>query len=388
MIASVRHGLKATVHGLLGVVLATTPVIAGLQPDALLGLPAVIVPADNPLTQAKIELGKKLFMDRRLSPNDTMSCAMCHVPEQGFTVNELATSIGFEGKSLRRNAPTLLNVALQTSFLRDGAKATLEAQIWGPLLAKNEMANGSVDTVVTRINSLPDYRNLFALAFGGKAPSVVTIAQAIASYERTLLAGNSRFDRWYFGKQQEALTLQEQAGFRVFMSSGCSNCHSMDEKTATFADGRFHNTGAHGLKQQQSSQPISVQLAPGVMVTIDPRELTTVSEPEQMDEGRFEVSGNPADRHAFKTPSLRNVALTAPYMHDGSLATLEAVIDFYSLKVAGNNYRPPLLATLNLSAEEKRDLVAFLKSLTGDNVAELSRAARAAFRRGQSEAVQ
>lgn len=391
MIVLARHCLRASpkkginIHALFATLLAALPAVAGDGPATWLGLPAVIVPADNPITPAKVELGKKLFMDRRLSPNGTMSCAMCHVPEQGFTVNELATPIGFEGKSLRRNAPTLLNVALQASFLRDGSKPTLEAQVWGPMLAPNEMANRSVDAVVARINGLADYRDLFALAFDGKRPCEVTIAQAIASYERTLLAGNSRFDRWYFGKQTlvpfsgDVLTAQEQVGFAVFISSGCDVCHTLDENVAMFSDGLFHNTGAQRLKQQQASQTISVQLAPGVNVKIDPRELATVSEPEQSDDGRFEVSKNPEDRHAFKTPSLRNVALTAPYMHDGSLATLDDVIDFYSLDNAIDSDRSKLLKPTNFSMEEKRNLTAFLKSLTSDNVSELSRAARAAF---------
>ncbi len=325
-----RQALKASIRALLLACLATSSAGIGSQADARLGLPQITVPADNPITPEKIALGKKLFMDRRLSPNNTLSCAMCHVPEQGFTQNELATSVGFEGKSLRRNAPTLLNVALHDSFQRDGAKASLEEQVWGPLLAPNEMANGSVEAVVSRVKNLADYRGLFEAAFAGQTADQETIGQALASYERTLLAGDSRFDRWYFSHDATALSAEEIAGFDVFKRANCIACHTIGEHAAPFTDNRFHNTGSQAATQQQAAQPISVQLAPGVSVMVDPMNLANVSEPTQPDEGRFEVTHDPIDRHAYKTPSLRNVALTAPYMHDGSIATLARVIDFYA----------------------------------------------------------
>ena len=363
-------------HALLCALIGATSVLAGDGPNALLGLPAIVVPADNPTTSEKIALGKKLFMDRRLSLNNTLSCAMCHVPEQGFTQNELATSVGFEGKSLRRNAPTLLNVALHNSFQRDGAKASLEAQVWGPLLAHNEMANGSIDVVVARINAMPDYLGLFEQAFTGKSAAEITIGQAIASYERTLLAGDSRFDRWYFSAEANALNADEQAGFRLFIASNCNACHALDERAASFTDNRFHNTGVHAAQRRKSSRSISVQLAPGVSINVDPAALAAVSEPPMRDDGRFEVSGDPRDLHAFKTPSLRNVALTAPYMHDGSVATLEEVIGFYARQLATAN--EPFIAALEWSAQEKSDLVAFLRALTSSHAAHLSLGAREA----------
>ncbi len=348
--------------------------LAGNEPNSLLGLPTIAVPANNPITPAKIVLGKKLFMDRRLSPNNTLSCAMCHVPEQGFTQNELATSVGFEGKSLRRNAPSLLNVALHDRFQRDGAKPSLEAQVWGPLLAANEMANGTVESVVSRLKAMPDYHGLFEIAFAGRGVDEETIGQALASYQRTLLAGDSRFDRWYFGGDAAALSADEQAGFALFKRANCDACHTVDQHAAPFTDNRFHNTGIYAAKQQQSLRRIRVQLAPGVSVMVDPDDLTNVSEPEQQDEGRFEVTRDPADRHAFKTPSLRNVTLTAPYMHDGSLATLTDVIDFYAGGAgcfAGEK--------VELSSQDKRQLLAFLSSLASANSADLGQDARAAF---------
>lgn len=362
------------IHAVIAALFATAGVLAGDGPSALLGLPAVVVPADNPITLEKIALGKKLFMDRRLSPNNTLSCAMCHVPEQGFTQNELATSVGFEGKSLRRNAPTLLNVALHDSFQRDGAKASLEAQVWGPLLAANEMANGKVEVVVSRVKNLADYRGLFEAAFAGRTADQATIGQALASYERTLLAGDSRFDRWYFSHDPTALSAEEIAGFDVFKRANCIACHTIGEHAAPFTDNRFHNTGSQAATQQQASQLISVQLAPGVSVMVDPMDLANVSEPKQSDDGRFEVTGNPRDRHAYKTPSLRNVALTAPYMHDGSIATLAGVIDFYASRVGCAVERK-----VELSPQDRRQLLAFLNSLTGANAVDLGREARAGF---------
>jgi cytochrome c peroxidase len=368
------HRARASIHAVLAALLGVAPVVAGEGSHALLGLPTIKVPAENPITPAKIALGKKLFMDRRLSPNNTLSCAMCHVPEQGFTQQELATSVGFEGKSLRRNAPTLLNVTLHENFQRDGAKASLEAQVWGPLLAHNEMANGTVEAVVERLKKLPDYRGLFEAAFVGQGPNQESVGQALASYERTLLSANSRFDRWYFGHDAQALSGEEQAGFELFKRANCAACHLLNDEAAPFTDNRFHDTGVSAAKRQHATIPISVQLAPGVSININVKDLANVSEPDQADSGRFEVTQNAADQNAFKTPTLRNIALTPPYMHDGSIATLSEVIDLYALRAA---CAPG--PSLTLSANERVQLLAFLRSLTGSNVVELAADARAAF---------
>ena len=191
-----------------------------------------------------------------------------------------------------------------------------------------------------------------------------------------MLAGDSRFDRWYFGGDTNALSASEQAGFRWFISSNCNACHLIGEGDATFTDNRFHNTGIHEAKRLRSAKPISVQLAPGVNIEVDPDSLANVSEPEQQDEGRFEVSGDPRDRHAFKTPSLRNVALTAPYMHDGSIATLEEVIEYYAAAYVTQHNQPPVHAS-KWSKREKAELLEFLRGLTAENVSHLSQGARA-----------
>jgi cytochrome c peroxidase len=335
-----------------------------------LGLPPVPVPAANSLTAAKIALGRKLFYDRRLSLNSTMSCAMCHIPEQGFTSNELATAIGIEGRSVRRNAPTMLNAAYLTRLFHDGREYNLEQQIWGPLLARNEMGNPAVGTVLRRLEELPDYRDPFAAAFGGRGPSMETVGQALASYQRTLVSGDSPFDRWYYGGAGTALGQAAQRGFRLFTGkAGCAACHSIGPEHALFTDNGFHNTGI-GFRESMVGEPPSrkVAIAPGVVVDVPTAVISVVSEQAPDDLGLYEVTQDPDDRWKYRTPTLRNVALTAPYMHNGSLPTLDAVVAFYDAGGVPNEVLDPLVRPLGLSAAERADLVAFLRSLTGANV--------------------
>ena len=342
-----------------------------------LGLPPL--PVHEAATQAQIDLGRKLFMDRRLSSNNTLSCAMCHVPEQGFAAVELGTSVGMEGRSLRRNAPTVLNVAFVGAMFHDGRSPTLESQAWEPLLNPIEMGNSSAEALIGKIAAMPDYQGKFEAAFNGEAPGRTTVAKALAAYQRTLVSGNSRFDRWRYGNEKTALSAAEQAGFAVFAGKGrCIACHTAGEKTALFADGGFHNTGLGWARSNTPAQQHRVQLAPGVFVEVSDQSLASVSEPIQTDTGRHEVTNRDADRWAYRTPSLRNVAITGPYMHDGSLATIEAVIDYYDQGGIDNPGKDPLIAPLRLSDQEKRNLVAFLCTLTGDNTAALASQARAA----------
>ncbi len=344
-----------------------------------LGLPPVPTPNDNLPTSAKVNLGRKLFMDRRLSHNNTMSCAMCHVPEQGFTANELSTGLGMEGRSLRRNAPTVLNVAFVRQLFHDGREFSLEQQAWGPLLTSNEMGNPSIGYVIEKIRLMPDYKNLFEVAFDGKGPSMQNIGAAIASYERSLVAANSRFDRWRYGHQSEALNDAEQAGFKIFTGKArCVSCHSIGDEFALFSDGGFHNTGIGWARTMGQGNIIhKIQLAPGVIVEVADSALMSTSEPLQADIGRYEITHDENDRWAYRTPSLRNIALTAPYMHDGSLATLEEVLAFYLRGGIDNSNKDVLLTPLSLTVQEQSELLAFLRSLTGSNVTALSKQARA-----------
>lgn len=363
----------------LAVVLLALTACQRPQSTPALGLPALPVAAGS---SAAIDLGRKLFMDRRLSRNNTMSCAMCHVPEQGFTATELGTALGVEGRTLRRNAPTLLNVAWVGQLFHDGRAESLEKQAWAPLLNPIEMGNPAIADVVAKIGAMPDYAGRFEAAFGGAGPSEHTVGQALASYQRSLVAGDSRFDRWRYGNDKTALSQSEQAGFAVFSGKGrCIACHAVGERSALFSDARFHNTGI-GWKHRQGAgvdpaQRYRVQLAPGVFTEVQERELASVSEPLQNDDGRFEVTHNAAERWAYRTPSLRNVAMTGPYMHDGSLPTLEAVIAYYQQGGIDNPGKDRLLQPLQLSEDEQRNLAAFLRSLTGSNVAQLARTARA-----------
>ena len=337
-----------------------------------LGLAKIQVPSNNPLTREKIKLGRKLFYDRRLSLNSTFSCAMCHIPEQGFTSNEMATSVGIEGRTVKRNAPTLYNVAYAQRLFHDGRENTLEQQVWGPLLAHSEMANPSVGAVVDKINHSADYDGLFEKAFM-RGPGMETIGMAIASYERTLNSANTAFDRWYYGKDKEAIKDDAKRGFLLFQGkASCINCHQIGKDYALFMDNRLHNTGVGYQDAMLKESPKQrVQVAPGTYVEVDAAILTSVSEQKPNDLGRYEVTQMPEDRWSYKTSSLRNIALTAPYMHNGTFATLKQVIQFYNQGGVVNDNLDPLIKPLNLTAAEIDDLAAFLNTLTGDNVAEL-----------------
>jgi cytochrome c peroxidase len=335
-----------------------------------LGLPPVPVPAGNPLTAAKVALGRKLFYDRRLSLNGTMSCAMCHIPEQGFTSNELATAVGIEGRTVRRNTPTVLNAAYLSRLFHDGREYTLEQQIWGPLLARNEMGNPSVGNVIRKLEELVDYREPFAAAFGGRGPSMETIGEALASYQRTLVSGDSPFDRWHYGGDAAALSGAAQRGFALFTGrAGCAACHTIGPEHALFTDDALHNTGV-GYREAMAETPPTraVAVAPGVVLDVPSAVIDTVSEQAPGDLGLYEVTQDPDDRWKYRTPTLRNVALTAPYMHNGSLPTLEAVVAFYDAGGVPNEGLDSRIRPLGLSPAERADLVAFLESLTGADV--------------------
>ncbi len=366
--------MASILSSLSPIVLADTPV----KLTTPLGLPPLVIPASNPLTQEKIDLGRRLFMDRRLSHNNVMSCGMCHVPEQGFTSHELGAAIGVEGRSHRRNSPAIFNVAYQHSLFHDGREPHLEDQIWGPLLSKNEMDMPSIGYVVEKVRQLPEYKGLFEAAFKGPV-NAERLGHALASYERTFASANSRFDRWYYGGEKNALNAMEQRGFQTFMGKGrCVTCHVIGEKSALFTDHKFHNTGLGWERTMfPERQTYRVQLAPEVFVDVNVKHLKSFEQPLP-DVGRYEITFNPRDSWAYKTPMLRNVAFTFPYMHDGSLGTLEEVVDFYDKGGIDNPEKSPLIVRLNLTSEEKKSLVAFLKSLTGDNIATLVSDARQA----------
>jgi cytochrome c peroxidase len=298
-------------------------------PEAPLGLDVYRpIPADNPLTPAKIALGRRLFEDRRLSQDGTVACATCHDPSRAFTDGR-AVAIGVGGLAGRRNAPTLVNRAYGRSFFWDGRAASLEQQVVQPLLDPREMA-AAPDAVVTFLRRDGAYRRQFTAAIG-RDPQWDDVARALASYVRTIRSGDSRYDRYRYGTPS-ALTPQEQRGMRLFLEkANCWSCHS----GPNLSDERFHNTGIAFRGE------------------------------ELLDAVRFAVTQHPRDRGAFKTPTLRDVARTAPYMHDGSVATLNGVVEYYDRGGNANPGLDTLIRSLRMSVEEKRDLVAFLRSLSG-----------------------
>ena len=344
-----------------------------------LGLPEIPVPIDNPVTPEKVQLGRKLFFDRRLSANNTVSCAMCHIPEQGFSQNELRLPVGIEGKSVRRNAPTIYNTAYVEQLFHDGREISLENQVWAPLLAANEMGNVSIGAVIERIRSLDDYSERFSKAFG-RGPGIETIGMALASYQRTLVSADSPFDRWYYGKEEAAVNAPVKRGFEVFRGKGrCIACHSVSREFALFTDGQFHNTGiGYFATMKTDDTEFDVLLAPGQVQRVESDLMRSTGSEKFTDLGRYEVTGRPEDRWLYRTPTLRNVALTAPYMHDGSMATLRDVVEFYDRGGVPNETLDPLIEPLGLSDVEIADLLAFLQSLTGSNVDTLVSDAHAA----------
>ncbi len=347
---------------LLAAALVAGPACAS---DDALGLP----PQPRP-DAAQVALGRVLFFDRSLSVNGTLSCAMCHVPAQGFTVNEIRTAVGMEGASLRRNAPTLLNVGHMSPLFLDGRSQSLEQQALEPFTHPAEFANPGMAPVLQRIGATPAYRPLLNRAFGrGSEPTASRVASALAAFQRSLIAAGSPFDRWRY-RGEPALPAQALRGYAAFRARGCESCHRVADTHALFTDNAFHNTGIRAAAIVRAQHDLTTQLVPGLQATLTPAELLRIGAPDATDEGRFEVSGDEADRRAYRTPTLRNVVLTAPYMHDGSLLTLQDVLNHYA---AGGTPSDPRqdrrIAAFVFTPGERDDLIAFLRSLTSPVVA-------------------
>jgi cytochrome c peroxidase len=291
---------------------------------------AAYVPDDNPLSPEKIALGRLLYFDKRLSKDDTVSCATCHDPAHAWA-EPRATSIGVGGKVGARNAPTVINRLFSKEQFWDGRGADLEAQAGGPLVNPIEMAMPSHAAVERKVRGIAGYPPRFAAAFGTPDVTIGRLGQAIASFERTVVAGNSPFDRHQAG-DKTAMTDAAVRGMAVFNGKGnCVTCHA----GFNFTDESYHNLGV------------------GMLDT-------------KPDPGRVAVTKARSETGAFKTPTLRNVAQSAPYMHDGSEATLADVIDYYDRGGNKNRYLAKEMRPLGLTSGEKADLVAFLEALDGD----------------------
>ena len=302
-----------------------------------LGLPPVPIPADNPPTAETVALGRRLYYDAALSVDNTVSCATCHMPGMGFCDNKRVSN-GVGDKPGVRNAPTVLNAAYASLQFWDGRAPSLEKQAEGPVANPVEMAH-SLHGVAERLSKDPGYVTAFERAFGPGPITFEKVEKSIASFERTVLSGDSAFDRYYYGHDNNAMTEAQIRGLAVFRDpkkGNCETCHTIGEKSALFTDNKFHNIGVGFVNGETS------------------------------DKGRYVVTKNVSDTGAFRTPTLRNVEMTYPYMHDGSLKDMKQVMDFY---IGAGNSNPHLDKEIHaldfMTRQERDDLTEFMKALTG-----------------------
>ncbi len=330
-------------------------------------VPPPRVPADNPMSEAKFQLGRRLFYDKRLSGNGMIACSSCHLQERAFTDGR-ATGVGSTGEHTPRNPPSIANAAWHATYTwANPALVTLERQMGNPLFGERPIEMGVNDQnkaeIVARFRADGDYRKWFKEAFPEKTDpiSFETIIKAVAAFQRGVISFNSRYDQYLQGKIK--LTEAEQRGHDLYFGekAECHHCHGSVNLDDQFlhaktreAETSFHNTGLYNI-DGKGAYPYP-------------------------NRGLFDITGDPEDMGKFRAPSLRNIAVTAPYMHDGSVATLEEVIDIYSQggrKIetgpnAGDGIASPLKSSLivkiDLTPQEKADLVAFLKTLTDESL--------------------
>lgn len=315
---------------LVGTAAAAETVPAATEQDLewLLGAPPE--PAHNRSTPDRIELGRALFFDPRLSGNGTVSCGSCHNPALGWS-DGLRTGVGINGTVLGRATPTVVNTAYNTQFMWDGRKKSLEDQALGPMKTPEEMRT-DLAAAIELLGRLPGYQSMFARAYPGEAIGEETVAKAIAAFERTVVSNDSRFDRWVSGDRQ-AITAQEWRGYQLFKDPAKGNC-VVCHAPPNFTDNGYHNVGI--------AHPSGAE-----------------------DLGRYKIRPAAVLKGAFKTPTLRDVELTGPYFHNGAAVNLADVVAHY---VRGGDDRSNVskdVRKLDLDAREQADLVAFMKTLTG-----------------------
>ena len=320
--------------------LVSTPMVYGAtsqvsyRPEMPLGLDdeAFKVPADNPITKEKVELGRLLFFDKRLSANNTIACASCHIPALAFTDGQ-PVSTGINSQQGGRSAPTAINRGFSTAQFWDGRAATLEDQSIGPFANLIEHGFASHDELIKKINSIKGYKKLFSDVYGESKLTKENVGRAIAAFQRTLISGNSPFDRFDYDGDQKAISESAKRGKNLFFDKArCNLCHM----GTNFSDEKFHNIGIGW------------------------------DDSDTLDLGRYRVSKNEKDLGAFKTPTLREITKTAPYMHDGRFATLEDVIKHYNKGGVKNPFLDNQVIPLNLSDSEIKDLLSMLRSLEGE----------------------
>lgn len=344
------------------------PVLADVQ----LGLPTVPVPANNPQTPEKIALGSRLFNDVRFSATGEVSCATCHASEKAFTDSPLSVSEGINKLTGTRNAPTVVNAAYNKTQFWDGRSPDLEDQALHPFLNPVEMALPNHNVLLRMIRDDRAYVQAFRDVFGIRPRDITMqeVTMAIAAFERTQVAGDSAFDRWYFGAQEDAMSESAIRGFAVFLGNGrCVSCHTIEQDHALFTDHLFHNIGIgiNDIAEKVPELARAFQVSKNEGVDVD---VAVLTDADTSHLGRFAVDDQLSSMGAFKTPTLRNIAITAPYMHDGSLATLRETVDHYNnggVTIAGNPVNAFLsggIRPLNLSEQEIEDLVTFMEALT------------------------
>ena len=291
---------------------------------------AVVIPPDNPLTTEKVELGRILVFDKRLSQDNTIACMSCHLAKNAFTDGK-PVATGIRGQKGGRSAPASFNRVFSNAQFWDGRAETLEAQSIGPFTNPIEHGFANYDVMLAKMNKIPGYRKLFKEAFGDENIKIENVGKAIASFQRTILSGNSPSDRFDQGQEAGAISAEAQKGLILFRDKArCTKCHS----GFNFTDEKFHNLGIGW-------------------------------DDNKVDLGRYMVTNNAEELGAFKTPTLREIARSAPYMHDGRFKTLEEVVNFYNKGGVKNPHQDPLILPLELTDQEKKDLVAFLHTLNG-----------------------
>lgn len=334
--------------------------LAAQDVRGLVGLPKLIVPIDNPISSAKVALGRKLFFDKRMSRNGAISCANCHQPERGYT-DGLRVAQGIDGRLGTRNTPSLLNVVFNQTQFWDGRRADLEAQALDPLLNPREHGLQDVQALLGIVRQDSDYVTAFQSAFQIPESGITAqhVRQALACFERTLVAGDTPFDRYFFRGKKMAMSDAAIRGFSIFQGvARCATCHAISNSYALFTDNQFHSLSV-GLR------PIASRLAEITRKLMNSKtnanmlDQTILRDEDVAELGRFVVTYNPADIGKFRTPSLRNVAYTAPYMHDGSVPTLDDAVEQELYYRSIESGRP-----LILTPSEKTDLVEFLRSLS------------------------
>jgi len=343
------------------------------------GLPADVweslIPKDNPMTADKVSLGSKLYFDKRLSSDHTVSCATCHDPATALADNNMV-GVGIGMKKGARNAPTALNAMFNELQFWDGRAATLEEQAKMPITNPIEMGMKDHNAVVARVREIAEYRPLFAAAFRGEGVTIDTIAKAIAAFERTQLSGNSPFDRFIAG-DQNAISDAAKRGWALFNGQArCVSCHAWNPSSPFFTDNKFHNIGVAAKDQnfpllaRRARQLISkgknrTQILDELALTEGFSEL-----------GRYLITGQPRDIGAFKTSGLRDIELTAPYMHNGSEKTLLDVMKFYNKGGEPNTNLDGGMRPLKLTDPQLDDMVEFMKTLTSDDIRSRAQSAR------------